>query len=884
MTKNEQYLLSRLPKEDNALLEEPRKKCIACDLWKANALNNANVCLPLIEAKGNTEILVVGDYPFLEDDTAGRPFAGKAGNLFNYLFTTIVQENFKELDLTAEDNVSFTLACKCFPSGGKPPALGQLNSCKELLQYDIIKTNPKVIFAMGELAVKSLTGVKPKNLYAARGDVEYCYIQQADGTYLAFPVIICSNPQNVVKNKLTLDVLGEDIYNGLVYYSSVINAPEKRYILVDTKDMLEEVITKLSTSDIVAFDIETNGVNPFTEEDPKIIGVSFSWGDNEGCFIPVDHPESPWPTTKYIHSQGKVEKNTFIVDALKSFFESSVEKAAHNGLFDTLWLKYVLDISVKNYKYDSAYMSHVLDSSKRFLSLKKEALGLSNIPSYDLELELYLKNNKLSKADMAQIPLDIITLYAVGDADATLQITKAKIKEIEKIPTLKAFYYNFYRHLYPLLLDVELAGFDVNVDYMRELEEKYLQQQEEIIKTIEAFPEVQKYNEQTGKVFNPNSVVMLRELIYGNDYFAQPFPANRQLTAKGQLPVNKDVLIELSRRGSRFAQTIVQYKEITSLLSKVFQSSLRENIAKDNKIHATFNITGTVTGRLSSSNPNMQNIPRKKEIKNIFSAPLGYKLVQADLSQIELRFAGILSGDKTLFDAYKTGKDLHTETATIACQKPEDKITPEERTAAKRINFGTIYLAKEHTIAMHINSSLWEALEEEYKQGKITWEDAQKNYQRGLISVAKTRNMLDQFYKVRHQLYTWQQKQINLITKGHPNYLGYVESLFGRRRYTREETKAVNFPVQSSASDYCLLGVLHLWKWLKKKKLKSKIVGLVHDSVVLLAPDEEVAHVAAKAKHYLEHAPAKAVIESTMPIVADIEVGQTWGNLSRYSC
>ncbi|MBR6162310.1 DNA polymerase I [bacterium] len=623
--------------------------------------------------------------------------------------------------------------------------------------------------------------------------------------------------------------------------SSIVQKTNTHYdivkTIVDTEQKFGEMVKKLSSQTLISLDVETTGVNPLEAE---LVGISVSCSDDlasdkgrvkikgEGnkyfaWYIPV------------FHQFGEQLEHDFVIQNIKPLFENeNIKKTFQNVKFDYNVLKKA-GIEIKGIIFDTMLASYIKDSSRKH-GLKVQATEHLN---YFMKHFEDLGDKKEEFTSIETVAIEEAGDYAMDDAFATLALTKYWQKTLDEKEL--DLLYNIEVPTALVLAGMEYDGVSIDDKYLRELSAKLQGEIEEIEKRI--------YDE-AGQSFNINSPKQVSEILFDK----LNLKSNVRTRTKFGTSTNAKVLEDLAE-DNKIAADILEQRHLTKLKT-TYLDTLPELIsAFDGRIHASFNQTITSTGRLSSSNPNMQNIPVKSElgneIRNAFR-PKNDKdfIVSADYSQVELRLLAHISRDDNLIEAFCEGEDVHTSTAAKVFGVSPEEVTKEMRRKAKAVNFGIVYGQSKYGLASALKISVFEAQEFIMKYFK---------------TYPKVSEYMDNTIKFAYEH-------------------GYVETLWGRKRYLMTDLMssnskiqegaqraAINAPIQGTAADVMKLAMVKLKENLDKNNLKSKIILQVHDEVVLETVDTELETI------------KKMVVESMelnqpflVPLKVDVAVGKSW--------
>lgn len=532
----------------------------------------------------------------------------------------------------------------------------------------------------------------------------------------------------------------------------------------------------------------------------------------------------------------------------------------HNGKFDCTKLKYLCNIDAR--VDEDTMLQHFIKISEKKGTHDLKTLGpiYLQAPQWDDELNRikkeYCRKNKVKVADFTYDLLgeEVLIPYMQRDCIATLRLNRV-FDELKEEGT--DWIYRKVIEASNVFARLELNGVLLDIEHTNELEKELreeLAEAEQLIKHgVDKYWDAVKYAKQTGaafvEAFNINSPKQLKWLL----------STATGMTLESTDAATIDKLVELSETGTvRFEscttdllQGIARSRKASKYLD-TYVTAMKKQVCRDGRIRGSYKLHGTETGRLSSNNPNMQNIPRNKKVKNIFKAKPGYKLVQLDYSQAELRVLGVLSGDPFLIQSYVEDKDLH---ANVALKIFGENFTSEQRTQCKTINFGIAYGRGSGAIAQAFHMSKSEAqkiIDDWFRAMPLV-----EKYIKGQRAAARRGDRQQTIFgRVRH-------------------YVINEENMF------HVENEYINTPIQSIASDLTLFSLIEIDKWLRSMKLDARIVITVHDSIVLEVKDdpELVQQVAKHCQGIMAEVPQRYIHNCPLPFKADVEVGYSWGKL-----
>ncbi|MFV9973128.1 MAG: DNA polymerase I [Francisella endosymbiont of Hyalomma asiaticum] len=594
------------------------------------------------------------------------------------------------------------------------------------------------------------------------------------------------------------------------------------YIIVTTQHQLEDLIAELDESISFAFDTETDSLNTY---EANLVGLSFCVKEGRAFYIPLQH--------RYLGVSQQLEIG-FVLDKLKPIFvDSKKAKVAHNFKFDEKVLaKYAVEINGQ--VDDTMIMAYVLKSSGKhdMDSLSKEHLGIEPI-AYTA-----IAGTGKQQQTLDQIDIEIVAKYAAEDANITFRLFNHFKDLLKQDEVLYKLYCETEMPLTIILNQMEKTG--VKIDAA-----KLTQQSTSLATSIKEL-ENKCYN-LAGQEFNLSSPVQLREILF--EKLGLP-PVKK--TAKGQVSTSEEVLVQLAE-DYEIAALIMKYRHL-SKLKNTYTDKLPKMLDANGRVHTSYNQTGTVTGRLSSSDPNLQNIPIKspegRKIREAFIAEDGYCIVAADYSQIELRIMAHLSKDKNLLKAFNQGLDIHSATAAEVLGIGLDEVSSEQRRRAKAINFGLIYGMSAFGLAKQLE-----------------------------ISRAEAQEYIDIYFNRYPSV-----KEYMTTAKEFAKQNGYVETILGRRLYLPEinsknimqrnatERAAINAPMQGTAADIIKRAMIDVNTMiLQEYNSEVKMVIQVHDELVFEVKKTKLEEIAEKIKAIME-----AVVKLNVPLEVNVDAGESW--------
>ena len=601
-----------------------------------------------------------------------------------------------------------------------------------------------------------------------------------------------------------------------------INTVAHDYRIVRNGDELRRVVEEIGGCDCFCFDLETTGFDMFRD---RIVGLSLAVRPHEAWYVPFSAPG---------RDRNAVEEE--YAPILRPLFgNEGIDKVGQNMKFDILFLEGI-GVGVRGRKWDTMLLHYLLDAEARhgMDSLAERYLGYSPIPISALI------GHGAKQLTMDMVGVDRVAEYAAEDADITLQLYHALRPKVEQ-EGLTGLYTEIEEPLIDVLADMERTGVRVDCGllaaYSSDLGSK--------LSALEA-----KIREAAGEpTLNVNSSRQLGELLFAKMRIAE----KPKMTRTKQFCTDEEYLQSFAHK-YEIVDLILEYRGVKKLLSTYVDALPQLVNPVTGRIHTSYNQAVTATGRLSSANPNLQNIPIREQmgrpIREAFVPGEGERLLlSADYSQVELRIMAHLSGDESLREAFMHGEDIHAATAARIFGKPIGEVTQEERRRAKTANFGIIYGISAFGLSQRLD-----------------------------IPRAEAKALIEGYFAS----YPGVKEYIERVTE-QARRDGYVTTLFGRRRYLADidsrnanarafaERNAVNAPIQGGAADIMKIAMIRVWRRLREEGLRSKIILQVHDEIVLDMPASERDRVEAIVRREMEHA-----AELTVPLVVDCGVGRNW--------
>ena len=582
-----------------------------------------------------------------------------------------------------------------------------------------------------------------------------------------------------------------------------------------TKMFIQNLLNQTS----VCFDTETTGLDALNSE---LVGLAFSWEKGKGFYVPF--PENQ-------------EEAQVLIEKFQPFFENeTIEKVGQNIKYDIKILAQY-GIEVKGNLFDTMIAHYLINPDMRHNMDVLSETYLKYSPKSITEL---IGKKGKNQGNMRDIPLDEIKEYAVEDADVTIQLKNHFLPILEKVGT-KKLYDEIEIPLVPVLADMEMEGINLDVDFLKKMS---------VEMTAESKALEQKIYETAGETFNLASPKQLGDVLFDKMKIGG---AKQKKTKTGQYATGEEILSYLAN-DNPIVKDILEWRQMVKLQSTYIDALPNQVDPKTGRVHTDYMQTVAATGRLSSNNPNLQNIPirteRGRQIRKAFIArDENYTLVSADYSQIELRIIAALCGEENMIEAFKNNEDIHKSTAAKVFNIPLEEVTKEQRSHAKTVNFGIIYGVSAFGLSNQTNLSRKESAE-----------------------------LIEAYYKTYPKLKSFISDQVDFAREN-----GFVETISGRRRYLKDinsanaivrggaERNAVNAPIQGSAADIIKIAMINIHKKLKSENWQSKMLLQVHDELVFDAHNSELEKIQPMIKHEMENA-----FKMIVPLDVEIGIGKNW--------
>ncbi|MDI9255830.1 DNA polymerase I [Flavobacterium sedimenticola] len=602
------------------------------------------------------------------------------------------------------------------------------------------------------------------------------------------------------------------------YYATLENTPH-HYQTVQGDLPVKLLLQNLLNQTSVCFDTETTGIDALNAE---LVGMSFSFEKGKGFYVPF--PENR-------------EEAQTLADKFKPFFENeAIEKIGQNMKYDLKILSHY-GIQVKGKLFDTMIAHYLINPDMRH---NMDVLSETYLKYSPKSIETLIGKKGKNQLSMRDVPLEDIKEYATEDADVTFQLAAHFQPILEKVGTKKLFD-EIEIPLVPVLAAMETEGIRLDVPFLQSMSTEI----DTEIKTLE-----HKIYEMAGEKFNLASPKQLGAILFEKMKIGG---AKQKKTKTGQYATGEEVLSYLANE-HQIVKDILDWRQMVKLQSTYIEALPNQVDPKTQRVHTDYMQTVAATGRLSSNNPNLQNIPirteRGRQIRKAFIARNeNYTLLSADYSQIELRIIAALSGEENMIKAFQNHEDIHRSTAAKVFHVPLEEVTKEQRSNAKTVNFGIIYGVSAFGLSNQTS-----------------------------LSRSESAALIDAYYKTYPKLKSYMSEQVEFA-----RHNGYVQTVSGRRRYLKDinsanavvrgaaERNAVNAPIQGSAADIIKIAMINIHKKLTTENWQSKMLLQVHDELVFDVHNSELERIKPMIKHEMENAFKLAV-----PLEVELGTGKNW--------
>lgn len=797
------------------------------------------------------KVLVLGEAPGQREDDEGRAFVGRAGEQLN---------EFLGIAGLSRDDVYITNAVRCRPPGNRTPTAGEVKSCSKWLKYELSFVKPKYILALGGTAVQSL--IKQKSVSNLRG---------TSFKYDDYTIFVTYHPAFSLYMPSMTDIIKMDFRA----FGRLIRGKKQKednldIRIVQDKHSLYECIEDLEESEVVGWDTETSGLNPYIQDRPYLTSVGFSTETTQWT-IPLQHQHSVW--------RNKFNLQRSIVRRTAKAIEGKVI-VSQSGKFDTKWTHAVHGVLIKP-TFDTMLAHYLLDENSLH-DLEHLAQVYFGAPRYDIE-----EKEKHGFGDITRH-----CEYLGRDVYYTRKLYYVLSKELSEDFRIERLFYRLIMRASWMYTHAEMKGIWINPDYLEEAKDHWEEQAEESLTELDKlYPSDNRYKlkDKTWRTgVNWNSPRQLGKILF-DEIGLDPIG----VTKTGQWSTTEGILLKLAR-DHQIPSLVLKYREATKMLSTFVNAwdGLRD---KHGRVHPHIKIHGTTTGRPSMEEPNFQQTPRVKIVRRCVDAPSGKVILEADESQVEMRLAAEYSGDKELLKCFAKGIDVHLRTTLAnielggdysilhktskkygkrisirrAMEMGADKLVElvpeweEERKKNKSVNFGYLF-------GMGVNKFI-----------EYAWEKFQLVFTYEKASLSRKA-----FFDAYPSLTSWHEHQRQLARNN-----GFVTNIFGRKRRLPDaqiigdspqkaeaERQAINAPIQGSASDINLAAAVELFEMYEHDP-GFDLILTVHDNILAEVDEGRVDEFAPVIKRVMAHPSLfdEFGIVLSVPLEADVKAGP-WGS------
>ena len=816
--------------------------CTLCALHEGNK----SVCLSAEGEPGG--LLVVGDHPFKAEDSRGRPFCSTTGISLRRL-----------LKKYWDGPIALDYAIRCAPSRAAKIGDKHIAACQNYLARTIDDVRPERIITTGSIAMKSILGRGVPSLSCRKG---FGWVEKYNT-----PVFTMMSAQFSMGNRFLQQWFEDDLKWALTSDISELRKMSSRdgyASLIETEEESIEAVDSLRACRWIAYDVETVGRQ--FNKDFEIISLAITGDEMEDA---------------YIWSGDAIKESSIMAPVLKMLADESVKKVAQNAKYDATSIYAYFGTQVKNLSIDTRLLRKILEpESKASLDVMQELCGMGGgkeIASNAIKMTTRKIQRAKNDIDLAEIgPLawtkpikdkryhpgvyaygmldpEIRDRYCGRDAVSTARLAEIFEEKISREKGLKTVWSEIMLPAARAIEKVEAWGVYVDQDMARKFSESVSERigivHEKIIKNGE---------------FNLNSTKEMQNFLYTQNKLPIVMKTNGGAPSTNRAALDSLLTKNLSSAQREIVESILEYRTL-SKLQTAYASRIDSFVRDDGRIHPSFDLTGARSGRISCSDPNVQQIPRASTplgamARSCFAAPKGRVLIQLDYSQLELRVVAMLSRDKNMIDVFKSGEDYHKRTAQLISKQawgiPPEEVTKKHRTAAKSVNFGLLYGMSLSTLAGRIGCTVQEA--------------------------TKIQNAVFGSFP---NLKKWCDEQLRITRREGVAYTYWnnerarVRPMFriaDHDDYTRKKAEhgSWNTPVQGSASDLCLASLARCVDWIHEENYPAKLVLTVHDSLLFEVDEDKAEDLTHNIKHIMGDWPTNGV-----PLVVDAEIGYSWGNL-----
>lgn len=801
----------------SSLTELRNSECKLCPLHESAK----RVCI-MGSGPHQARVAIVGEAPGAAEDEQGRPFAGPSGRLLD--------KALKELGGIDRKDCYVTNVVKCRPPNNRTPERGEAKVCSsQYLIRELELVAPEYVLLLGNTPLLHVFG--KSGITKHHGTL----FTRKFGAHSAtcMPTI---HPAAVLRNPKWGSPFGADIHRLGQLLRGESSGVTTKTVHIDSLSKLRALRRELMGASAIAFDIETytepadapqkrSSFQEWHGDESHIVSIAFTWKQGFSAFVLVNHPIAQWDDLDVLQ---------YLKPALE---RDDCRYLAHNGKFDCRWLA-AKGVNVP-LRFDTMLAAHLLEENRQ--------KGLKPLSRVVLGADPYGVGEELKNATL--MPVSRLGIYNGKDTDYTYRLYKTFHHQLREQPGLARIFGLLMMPASRALVDIERTG--VWID-----NERWQTRHDEAREKVAALQSyIDRFVPEQYRPINLNSPAQVGRLLF--EHLKLPVLLH---TAKGAPSTSETVLLRLAGR-HKVAAAIIKYRKWAKYLSTYLLPWRYEHSDANGRIHSNYKLFGTVTGRLSGEG-GIQQVPRDPFIRSIIGAPPGWKFVQADFSQVELRIAAMIAGEENMLAQYARGEDIHMIRACRMTGKSPDQVEKEERKKAKAVNFGYIYGmgAAKFVLYSFDNYGLTVSLDEAERDRAGFFSD----YPALLTWHARQRRLVNRYRQVQSPL-------------GRIRHLPDVVS--GEKEVRAEaERQAINSPVQSMASDLMLFALVKLHRIMPRKQ--ALVLGTVHDSILFQIRDDVVDKWAGIIKTTMEDMDSVErafQCKITVPIIADIEVGQHWG-------
>jgi DNA polymerase-1 len=825
--------------------------CKWCTLCKTSQTDDKRLVCLWGAGPASATIMFIGATLGKDEITKETPFIGEAGQLLRRYMTKA---------LIDETSTYVTNVIKCRPPNNRAPKPLEIKACFSYLDYEIQQVKPKVIVLLGAVALKAV--MNTDGITKFRGKPMW------NETYQCW-CVPTFHPDYILRNRESVQE-SEQFLKDLTFAKRVAETGKTGQLgtevyMVDSPSKWVAFRSLLKAAKVVSVDTETIG----HYLDGKILTIQFCWKAGEAWVVPF------WNTPEMTPIWDKEYEVTVWKDLKEILENSQIKKVGQNIKYDYQFLK-SYGITLHGVVFDTMLAHYLLDENdKGGHGLDSLSVKFTDMGYYSQEFYQILGIEEASELDQfsyAKAPLESLCKYGGKDADCTFRVFCTLFKRV-KAENLLFLLTKVMIPLSFVLANMERTGVNVDIDYYKKLAVEYEEKIKTLEKELRSFPDVKLLEAQTGKPINFKSSDQLRVLLFKILKLpVQKLTSNkkRKTNAESKPSTDKSVLETLAEEFNHPIPKLLQEHRKLSKFYSTYILPMPDLVMKDGRLHTSYMQDRTVTGRLASSKPNLQNIPIKEpekaaQVRNGFVASKGFKFLGADFKQIEFRLLASTSKDVTMInDISDKAIDIHTKIGSIAFSLPYEKVTKELREKAKTIVYSVLYGKGEENLAKETD-----------------------------LTVDQVNGIFDALFTRYPKVKQWME---NIVARA--GSVGYVINWIGRKRRLaaairkanaiesrkiREslladvKRQAVNSPIQGGAHDILSIATLRVDKALKQNNLKSRLVLTIHDALILEVKDEEFDEVVKLVRTEME----KPIPTIQVPMLVDMSVGTRLGDMTK---